>query len=65
MKPGTTVWLQVPFLCFPGTQRLHFFVGADSEKAAVSDGDCFGARLTIIDGDDVFVVKNQLRLDAI
>ena len=56
---------EIYFLGFPGSQRLQFLIAADGQKAAVCDGDCFGARLTIIDGDDVSVVNNQLRLDAI
>ena len=65
-KPGNnSLSLEIYLLCFPGSQRLQFLVRADSQKAAVRNGDCFGARLTIIDGDDVCVVKNQLRLDAI
>ena len=65
-KPGNnSLSSEIYLLCFPGSQRLQFLIGADTQKAAVSNGDCFGAGLTIIDGDDVCVVKNQLRLDAI
>jgi len=65
-KPGNnSLSLQVYFLGIPGSKRLQFFIGAGGKETAFSDGDCFGARLTIVDGDDVSVVKNQLRLDAI
>ena len=65
-KPGNnSLSSEIYLLCFPGSQRLQFLVSPDSQKTAVSNGDSFGARLTIIDGDDVCIVKNQLRLDAI
>jgi hypothetical protein len=56
---------EVYLLGFARGQRLHFCVRADGEKVAVCDRDCFSARSAIVDGDDVTVVKNQLRLDAV
>ena len=58
-KPGNNrLSFKIYFLGLSGCQRLHFFVRADSEKTAVCDGDCFRARLAIVDGDDVSVVEN-------
>jgi hypothetical protein len=56
---------EIYFLSFARGQRLYFFVCANGEKAAICDRDCCGTRLAIVDGNDVTVVKNQLRLDAV
>ena len=49
---------EIYFVGCPRSQRLYFFIGADRQKTAAGNGDCFGARLMIVDGDDVSVIKN-------
>ena len=41
------------------TEQSNLVVCADGEKATARDSDGLGARLTIVDGHDVAVIKNE------
>jgi hypothetical protein len=66
VKPGNhSSTFQIYLIRSARGQLLHLFICANGNKAAAGDRHCFGPRQAIVNGDDVAIVQNQLRLSAL
>ena len=66
VKPGNhSSTFQIYLIRSARGQLLHLFICANGNKAAAGDRYCFGPRQAIVNGDDVAIVQNQLRLSAL